>query len=185
MGQKKLSVTSDTDTHVMSDDAEVDHEEVLGLTDSATDEAGQKRFHSLGWRVGNTLAGMFARAGIGPIQLVTTRGRRTGRRYTRPVVPVEHDGRTWLVAPYGPVSWVHNARASGRVRLRHGRDARDYAVRELGPREAGPVLKRYVAIASRTRASFQASRDAPVEDFVAEAHRHPVFELLPLSNDAG
>lgn len=100
------------------------------------------------------------------------------------MVPVEHDGRTWLVAPYGPVSWVHNARASRRVRLRHGRDARDYEVRELRPREAGPVLKRYVAIASRTRETFQASKDAPVEDFVAEAPRHPVFELIPLDVSA-
>ena len=41
--------------------------------------------------------------------LLTTRGRKTGRPRTNPVVPVEHDRRRWLVAPYGPVSWVHNA----------------------------------------------------------------------------
>ena len=134
--------------------------------------------------MGNAIGGMFARAGIWPIHLLTTRGRRTGRRHNTPVVPVEHDGRRWLVAPYGVVSWVHNARAAGQVTLRHGRDRRDYAIREVRPEEAGPVLKRYVGIASRTRAYFQAGRDSPVEEFVAEAHRHPVFELSPLSEDA-
>ena len=40
------------------------------------------------------------------------------------------------------------------------------------------MLKRYVAIATKTRAHFKATHDSPVEDFVAEADRHPVFELV-------
>lgn len=143
-----------------------------------------QEFGSLGWRVGNTIVSVLARAGIGPIHLLTTRGRRTGRPHTIPVVLVEQDDRRWLVAPYGAVSWVHNARAAGQVALRRGRATREYAIREVGPDEAGPVLKRYVSIASRTRASFQASKDSPVQDFIAEAHRHPVFELIPLSKHA-
>jgi deazaflavin-dependent oxidoreductase (nitroreductase family) len=138
-------------------------------------------FHSPGWRVGNGLASLLARAGIGPIHLLTTRGRRTGKPHTVPVVIVEQEGKSWLVAPYGPVSWVHNARAAGQVSLRRRRERREYAVREVPPDEAGPVLKRYIGIATRTRASFQASKDSPVEDFVAEAHRHPVFELTRVS----
>ena len=85
-----------------------------------------------------------------------------------------------MVAPYGPVSWVHNARASGRATLRYGRAKGDYAVREVGAAEAGPVLKRYVAIATKTRPHFYAKKESPVEDFIAEADRHPVFELTPL-----
>jgi deazaflavin-dependent oxidoreductase (nitroreductase family) len=134
--------------------------------------------------VGNAIVSVLALAGIGPLHLLTTRGRRSGRPHSNPVVLVEQDGRSWLVAPYGPVSWVHNARAAGRVSLRRRRDTRDYAIREARPDEAGPVLKRYIGIASKTRACFQASTDSPVEDFVAEAHRHPVFELTPLSTDA-
>ncbi|HZD03220.1 MAG TPA: nitroreductase family deazaflavin-dependent oxidoreductase [Actinomycetes bacterium] len=141
-------------------------------------------FRSRGWRMGNTIVSVLARAGIGPIHLLTTRGRRTGRPHTIPVVVVEQDDRRWLVAPYGAVSWVHNARAAGRASLRRGGSTRECALREAGPDEAGPVLKRYVGIASRTRSSFQASKDAPVEDFIAEAHRHPVFELIPLSKHA-
>ena len=140
----------------------------------------QPLFTSLGWRAGNALVGLFARAGIGPIQLLTTTGLRTGRTYTRPVVPVESGGRRWLVAPYGPVAWVRTARASGEVSLRYGRHAQAYAVREATAEEAGPVLKRYVEVATKTRDHFDAAPDAPAAAFTAEAGRHPVFELLPL-----
>ena len=52
------------------------------------------------------------------------------------------------------------------------------------PPRPGPVLKRYVAIATATRPYFAADKDAPVEDFVSEAHRHPVLELLPITTIA-
>ena len=128
--------------------------------------------------VENTVMSALVRVGLVPRScLLTTRGGKTGRPRTNPVVPVELGGRCWLVAPYGPVSWVHNARAAGRVSLTRRRDTRDYVIREVAPDEAGPVLKRYVRIAPATRRYFQATKDSPVEDFVAEAARHPVFEL--------
>lgn len=142
-----------------------------------------------GRRVENTIMSALVRAGLVPrAYLLTTQGRKTGRPRTNPVVPVEHDARRWLVAPYGPVSWVHNARAAGRVRLSRRRHTRDYAIREAAPDEAGLVLKRYVRLAPSTRPYFQASKDSPVEDFTAEAGRHPVFELIPtmtITNPAG
>jgi deazaflavin-dependent oxidoreductase (nitroreductase family) len=139
---------------------------------------------SRGRRVGDAIIGVFARAGLVPSTYVlTTRGRKTGRPLTHPVTVVEHDGRRWLVAPDGPVSGVHNARAAGRVSVGRRGDRRDYAVREVPAAAAGPVLKRYVGIATATRPYFQADKDSPVEDFVAEADRHPVFELLPISED--
>ena len=71
-----------------------------------------------GRHVENTIMSALVRTGLVPRSyLLTTRGRKTGRPRTNPVVPVERDGRHWLVAPYGPVSWVHNARAAGRVTL--------------------------------------------------------------------
>ena len=115
--------------------------------------------------------------------LLTTKGRRTGRPRTNPVVPVEHDGRRWLVAPYGPVSWVLNARAAGQVRLTRRRDTRDYAVREVPAKEAGTILQKYVRLAPAPRRYFQATMDSPVEEFAAEADRHPVFELTPVPED--
>jgi deazaflavin-dependent oxidoreductase (nitroreductase family) len=138
---------------------------------------------SRGRRMGDAIMGLFVRAGLVPsTYLLTTRGRRTGRPLTHPATVVDQDGRRWLVAPYGQVSWVHNARAAGRVTLSRRGDRRAYAVREVAAAEAGPVLKRYVGVATATRPYFQADKDAPVEDFVAEADRHPVFELLPVDD---
>lgn len=151
---------------------------------SGTPRPARQDRPSRGRRVENAIMSALVRAGLVPSSyLLTTRGRRTGQLRSNPVTVVEHDGRRWLVAPYGPVSWVHNARAAGRVTLLRRRDTRDYAIREVGPEEAGPVLKRYVRIASATRRHFHAGVDAPVEDFVAEADRHPVFELIPARPD--
>jgi deazaflavin-dependent oxidoreductase (nitroreductase family) len=134
-------------------------------------------------RVGNAIFSILARTGIGPAHLLTTRGRKTGQLRTIPVVLVEQDKQRWLVAPYGAVSWVLNARAAGQVALRRGRDSGHYTIRELPPADAGPVLKRYVRIASATRPYFRARKDSPVDEFIAEAHRHPVFELTPIPKD--
>lgn len=137
-----------------------------------------------GRHVENTVMCALVRAGLVPRSyLLTTRGRKTGRPRTNPVVPVEHDGRRWLVAAYGPVSWVHNARAARQVSLTRRRDTRQYAIREVPPQETGPILQQYVRIAPATRRYFQATTDSAVEDFAAEADRHPVFELTPVAQE--
>jgi deazaflavin-dependent oxidoreductase (nitroreductase family) len=133
-------------------------------------------------RVGDAAVSVLIRAGIVPRSyLLTTRGRRTGRPRTTPVTVVERAGRRFLVAPYGPVSWVLNARAAGRVTLSRGWRRSEYALREVLADEAGPVLKQYVGIARPTRPYFRATPDASVAQFVAEADRHPVFELIALA----
>lgn len=132
-------------------------------------------------RVGDAVFRGLARLGVGPASLLTTRGRRTGRVRSTPVIPVRQGDQRWLVAPYGDVSWVLNARAAGQVGLRHGRQVRTYAIREVAPAEAGPILKQYVAVASATRPYFRAEKAAPVREFVAEANLHPVFQLTPLA----
>jgi deazaflavin-dependent oxidoreductase (nitroreductase family) len=136
---------------------------------------------SRGDRVGDVIFSVLARAGVGPAHLLTTRGRKTGRARTTPVIPVVLGRQRWLVAPYGAVPWVLNARAAGRVTLRRGRDRRDYTLQQLPPAEAGPVLQRYIRVASATWPYFQANKGSPVTDFIAEADRHPVFELTPVS----
>ncbi len=163
-----------------------DRADPAGLTQSGGHGSVRpvREFHmSRGDRVGNAIFSVLARAGIGPAHLLTTRGRKTGRPRTNPVVLVKQDKQRWLVAPYGAVSWVLNARAGGRVTLRRGRNRQDYAIRELSPAESGPILKRYIRVAPATRPYFQAGKDSPAADFIAEAHRHPVFELTPTGED--
>ena len=74
-------------------------------------------------RLLNALVRTLLRAGLGPrhTYLLTVQGRRSGQRYSTPVTLVEEGTNRWLVAPYGEVSWVRNARAAGQVTLSRGR----------------------------------------------------------------
>lgn len=127
----------------------------------------------------NRLMTMLLRWGIGPASsyLLTTTGRTTGRPRTTPVTLVETDGRRWLVAPYGQVGWVRNVRATPVVSLRRGRTTMVLGAREADAETAGAVLRRYVVQVPVTAPFFAAGAADPVEAFVAEAPRHPVFAL--------
>lgn len=131
-------------------------------------------------KVLNPVVGAFVRAGVAPRTafILTTRGRRTGTPRSTPVVLQEHEGRRYLVAPYGEVGWVHNARAHGRVTLTRAGSSDDVDVVEVDSGEAALVLKRYLsrwwpAVAPY----FKVGPSDPVEAFAAEAARHPVFRL--------
>jgi deazaflavin-dependent oxidoreductase (nitroreductase family) len=121
------------------------------------------------------------RLGIGPrhLYLLSVPGRRTGRRYRTPVSLVQLDGQRWLVAPYGERNWVKNARASGSVELRRGRRTERVRVEDVPPAERAPILQAYLGQVPFTRGFFDAPPGAPVEAFAAEAHRHPVFRIVP------
>jgi deazaflavin-dependent oxidoreductase (nitroreductase family) len=130
-------------------------------------------------RLLNVLVRALLRMGLGPrhTYLLTVHGRRSGTPYSTPVTLVEEGRHRWLVAPYDEVSWARNTRAAGQVTLSRGRHTETVAIAELGPEEAAPVLKRYVTELSITRPFFDAKPDSPVEAFLAEAHRHPVFRI--------
>ena len=129
----------------------------------------------------NLLMTAWVRLGLPPrkYHLLTVRGRRSGRLYSTPVAVVQDKGQRWLVAPYGEREWVKNARAAGQVELRRGRRSETVAViEELDPAESAPILKRYINEEPLTRKFFDATPDSPLEDFIEEAPRHPVFRIL-------
>jgi deazaflavin-dependent oxidoreductase (nitroreductase family) len=134
-------------------------------------------------RLVNALVAGLLRAGLagGHTYLLSVPGRRSGRIYSTPVILIE-DGERWLVAPYGEVSWVRNARAAGRASLKRGRHREAITVSEVGPQESAPVLRAYLRQVRVVRPFFDASPDAPLEAFVAEAGRHPVFRIEPVSS---
>jgi deazaflavin-dependent oxidoreductase (nitroreductase family) len=129
-------------------------------------------------KVGNVLMTVALKAGFGPMntRLLTVRGRKTGREYTTPVNLVRRDDAWCLVAPYGEVSWVHNARAAGEVTLGKGRESRLHRIEELPAREAAPVLADYYRQNAITRPYFDAHPDDG-ESWVRETTHHPVFRL--------
>jgi deazaflavin-dependent oxidoreductase (nitroreductase family) len=110
--------------------------------------------------------------------LLTVSGRRSGTPRSTPVTLVEEDGQRWLVAPYGRVGWVHNARAAGQVELSHGRPSETVRLQELAPEAAAPILKAYVQRVPITRPYFDVAPDAPLAAFAAEAPEHLVFHVV-------
>jgi deazaflavin-dependent oxidoreductase (nitroreductase family) len=109
--------------------------------------------------------------------LLTVKGCRSGRLYSTQVNVVEHGIQRWLVAPYGAVNWVLNARAAGQVTLTRGRRSKTVRIVALGPDDSAPVLKEYVQRVPFTRPYFDATPQSPLEAFAAEAARHPVYLL--------
>jgi deazaflavin-dependent oxidoreductase (nitroreductase family) len=84
--------------------------------------------------------------------ILSVRGRKTGQLHSTPVTLVE-DGERWLVAPYGEVGWVQDARAAGEVTLSRAGRAETLRIDEVDPEEAAPVLREYVKRASVARTS--------------------------------
>ncbi len=131
-------------------------------------------------RVANRLVTVLLRAGLWPrpTYLLAVRGRRSGRLRTTPVILVEQGAARWLVAPYGEVEWVRNARAAGRVTLSRGRRSEEVGIIEANSDESAPILKEYLRHVPLTRPFFNVAPDSPVEAFQAEAHLHPVFRVV-------
>ena len=139
-----------------------------------------------GDRIANAVIGSLLRVGVGPgfLRLLTVTGRTTGQPRTTPVAPVQTDRGRWLVAPYGEVGWVRNARAAGRVTLRRGRTSETLAATEVSPGEAVPVLREYLAlkpVRTRVQPYFDVTPESSDEEFAADAAHHPVFELRALA----
>ena len=124
---------------------------------------------------------------MGPMVLLTVRGRKSGELRTTPVDLFEGNGRSFLVSTHRQESsnWVRNLRAAGEGVLTRGRTRRPITVVELAPEIAGPVLKEVLgprlALPSRgfvLRRTFSVPPDAPLSDFVVAARSHPVFEIV-------
>jgi deazaflavin-dependent oxidoreductase (nitroreductase family) len=114
--------------------------------------------------------------------LLTVPGRRTGQLHTTPVTLVGDASGRYVVAPYGPVQWVRNVRSASQVTLRRGAELETVSLHELGPHDAAPVLREYLATVAIVRPYFDVRPDSPLEDFEAEAGRHPVFEIRAVTD---
>ncbi|MGZ3644740.1 MAG: nitroreductase/quinone reductase family protein [Ktedonobacteraceae bacterium] len=110
--------------------------------------------------------------------LLSVPGRKSGKIHTIPIRLIEKDGQRWLVAPYGPVNWVLNARAAGQVTLSPGRTTETVSIVELDPKESAPVLKQYLQQVSIVKPYFDVTLESPLTAFEAEAPRHPVFRII-------
>src|SRR5215510_10715228 len=88
----------------------------------------------------NPVIKAFLRMGMpmGPMALLTVRGRMSGRERSTPVAVLDHDGNRYVVSVYGLSQWVRNIRAAGEGKLRKGRRTSIVSIVELSPRDAAP-----------------------------------------------
>jgi deazaflavin-dependent oxidoreductase (nitroreductase family) len=132
-----------------------------------------------------------------PNVLLTMRGRRSGKLRTVPIGMIELDGRSFVQASYGEIGWVANLRADGEATVTHpgGRRIPVQAI-ELSPEEGGAVLRRALQRFRRSRLMrallgphfrppigvlwrLRIRVDDTLDEYIAEARRHPLFELRP------
>ena len=115
--------------------------------------------------------------------LLTTTGRLSGLPHSVPVVLVKEADQRWLVAPYGVVDWVRNARTAGEVTLSQGASTVRFAIEELPSEQSISILKTYVNQFPITAPYFEVKPDAPATDFLNDAQSKPVFKLINLEGE--
>jgi deazaflavin-dependent oxidoreductase (nitroreductase family) len=136
---------------------------------------------NLGARLINAVFRLMTRLGVGASyrHILTVPGRKTGRLYSTPVDAINVAGDRWLVAGYGPASWVRNARAAGEVTLSRGGTSTRFGIEEATAQTATPVLRAYISEIKVTRSYFDADADSSDDLIAAELKRHAVFRLVP------
>jgi len=133
--------------------------------------------------IGTKLLRFLLKMGVpmGSLQLLTHRGRKSGKIYTTPVALVEQDGTRWLVGAFGEVNWVHNIRTAGVAQLTTHWRKEIVEVHELAPTEAAPILKQFLksyGLVPFIPPYFRATSQSSLADFEQEASHHPVFRIV-------
>jgi len=120
--------------------------------------------------------------GVAPTLMVSleTKGRRTGKTSSVPLVVAELDGDRYLVSMLGEnADWVRNVRAANvEAVMRHG-IVEQVKLEEVAISDRAPILRAYLKRAPGGRPHFDIDFDAPLEEFARVAPRYPVFRILP------
>lgn len=140
----------------------------------------------------NPLVGRLLGLGIGmgpkrtPMVLLTIKGRKTGQPRTTPVNVFHRGDRSYVFGTFGETNWVQNLRTAGEAILTERGQRVPVEAVELSVEEGGPVLRELLEPLLRTRLAarvlprfYHVTPGAPLADYVAEAGRHPIFELRP------
>jgi deazaflavin-dependent oxidoreductase (nitroreductase family) len=82
--------------------------------------------------------------------ILTTRGRKSGREISKPLLFFQNDGRVYIVASYGgndsPPAWYLNLVKNPEVKAQIGSKTGTYRARTLSAEEAKPIWPGLLAI---------------------------------------
>jgi deazaflavin-dependent oxidoreductase (nitroreductase family) len=111
---------------------------------------------------------------------IETKGRRSGKPRTVPLVVAEVGQDRFLVSMLGDgANWVRNVRAAnGEAVLHHG-TADQVVLEEVAPSERAPILRAYLKRAPGGRPHFDVDADSPNEELTRIASLYPVFRIRP------
>jgi deazaflavin-dependent oxidoreductase (nitroreductase family) len=118
---------------------------------------------------------------LGPMYLLTVRGRRTGQPRTTPVATFTYEGGRYVMQARPGAAWVGNARAAGEGTLGSGRRTRPVALTEVPVEERRALLRHVGRIAPKrlarsfVDAGLIESTDA--EAFAASAPTTAIFRV--------
>ncbi|MFU8850850.1 nitroreductase family deazaflavin-dependent oxidoreductase [Micromonospora sp. SL1-18] len=140
--------------------------------------------NSLKHKARNRVVIFLHRAGlpVGPMQLLTVTGRKSGLPRTTPVAPVVVDGARYLVQAYPNSDWVKNARMAGHGVLARGRRRQEVDLVEVPEGDRARILREFPGQNPRGVGAFVRNGlvGTPSPDgFAAAAHRCPVFQATP------
>ncbi|HEX5915804.1 MAG TPA: nitroreductase/quinone reductase family protein [Rubrobacter sp.] len=127
----------------------------------------------------NRLTSWMARRGWGRTEVLTTTGRKSGQRREVPVSPVEIDGAEYLVAPYGEVAWVRNARVDPNASLQHGSKIRQVGLVEVSGGVAALAVATYYDREKFPRPYMDVPENPTKADFEGREADFPVFRVDP------
>lgn len=120
---------------------------------------------------------------LGPNQLVTIRGRKSGLPRTTPLAVIAVGGRRWVWSPWGESQWVRNLRAAGRATITKRGRTEEVTATELNPTERLGYFRDVLGSFARSIPfGIQFIRlvdGVDLSDPVAAAEGRRVFELHP------
>lgn len=113
-------------------------------------------------------------------QILSVRGRKSGKAYTTPVNPLSFDGQRYLVAPRGETGWVRNIRAAREGELRLGGKRELIRVEDVSVETRVPILRAYLKNWKSETSKFfgGATDESPEEELRRIAPDHPIFRIL-------
>ena len=134
-----------------------------------------------GWlKVVNPVMTFLNRRGlpVGPMEVLTTIGRRSGRPISHPISVLPVDGERYICT-VGDVAWVLNARVNPRVRLQRGHHRYDARLVEVPEPDRAPILREFPVQLPRGVGFFRSSLgiSGTPESFEQAADRCRVFRI--------
>lgn len=133
-------------------------------------------------RINKVITGL-QRLGIalGPMQLLTVRGRRTGQPRTFPIAVLPLTGGRYVVQAFQNAAWVANVRAAHTATLTRGRRSSTVRLVEVPVAERRALLREVVETQPASAARRYVTNglaDAPTPDaLAAAADRIAVFRI--------